>query len=44
MDAFFKGDILEFGIRVHGETDDYVVTVTFEGILKELQREVGDCI
>ena len=40
MDAFFKGDILEFGIRVHGETDDYVVTITFEGILKELQREV----
>ena len=40
MDAFFKGDILEFGIKVHGETDDYVVTVTFEGILKELQREV----
>ncbi len=40
MDAFFKGDILEFGIKVHGETDDYVVTVTFEGILRELQREV----
>ena len=40
MDAFFKGDILEFGIKVHGETDDYVVTITFEGILKELQREV----
>jgi len=40
MDAFFKGDILEFGIKVHGETDDYIVTITFEGILKELQREV----
>lgn len=40
MDAFFKGDILEFGVKVHGETDDYVVTITFEGILKELQREV----
>lgn len=40
MDAFFKGDILEFGIKVHGETDDYVVTITFEGILRELQREV----
>ena len=40
MDAFFKGDILEFGVKVQGETDDYIVTITFEGILKELQREV----
>lgn len=41
MDAFWKGDILEFGIRVRGETDDYVVTVLFEGILAELRREVA---
>ena len=40
MDAFWKGDILDFKIKVHGETDDYVVTVTFENILDELQREV----
>ena len=40
MNAFFKGDILEFGVKVQGETDDYIVTITFEGILKELQREV----
>lgn len=40
MDAFWKGDILDFKIKVHGETDDYVVTVTFEKILDELQREV----
>lgn len=40
MDAFFKGDVLEFGINVHGETDNYVVTVLFEGILGELRREV----
>lgn len=40
MDAFFKEDILEFGINVHGETDNYVVTVLFEGILGEIRREV----
>lgn len=40
MDAFFKGDILEFGVLVNGETDNYTVTITFEGVLKELQREV----
>lgn len=40
MDAFWKGDILEFGVKVHGETDDYVVTVTFEDILRNLREEV----
>ncbi len=40
MDAFWKGDILEFGVNVHGETDDYVVTIIFENILKNLQQEV----
>lgn len=40
MNAFFKGDYLEFAVPVHGETDDYVVTVTFERILPRLQQEV----
>lgn len=40
MDAFWKGDILEFGVKVKGETNNYVVLVTFEGILSELRREV----
>ena len=40
MNAFFKGDYLEFGVPVHGETDDYMVTVTFERILPRLQQEV----
>lgn len=40
MDAFWKGDILEFGVKVHGETNDYVVMIIFENILDELQREV----
>ena len=40
MDAFWKGDILDFKVRVHGETDNYIVSITFERILEELQREV----
>ena len=40
MDAFWKGDILDFKIKIHGETDNYIVSITFERILEELQREV----
>ena len=40
MNSFWKGDILDFKIKVKGETDDYIVSVTFESILDELQREV----
>lgn len=40
MDAFWKGDILDFGVRVQGETNNYIVQITFENILDELQREV----
>lgn len=40
MNAFWKGDILEFGIKVQGETNNYVVTVLFENILERLRREV----
>ena len=40
MDAFFKGDILDFDINVNGETDNYVVQITFDGILSEIRREV----
>lgn len=40
MDALFKRDILTLGVDVHGETNDYVVTVRFIGFLKELQRQV----
>lgn len=42
MNAFWKGNILQFGIKVHGETDDYVVTVIFENILENLQRNIKD--
>ena len=40
MDSFWKGDILDFKIKVKGETDDYIITITFENILDELQKEV----
>jgi len=40
MDAFWKGDVLEFVIKVNGETDNYEVIILFEGILAELRREV----
>lgn len=40
MDAFWKGDILDFDVRVHGETDDYVVSLDFSNILNRLQQEV----
>ena len=41
MDAFWKGDILDFDVRVHGETDDYVVSLDFSNILRRLQQEVS---
>lgn len=40
MNAFWKEDILEFGINVQGETNNYVVTVLFENILPTLRNEV----
>lgn len=40
MNTFWKEDLLEFGIKVQGETDNYVVTVTFEKILERLADEI----
>lgn len=40
MDSFWKGDILDFDVKVHGETDNYVVALTFSNILNRLQQEV----
>lgn len=42
MNAFWKGDILEVGIEVIGETDTYIVTLDFENILYNLKKEVKD--
>jgi hypothetical protein len=40
MDTFFKKDVLKMGIPVIGETDVYLVTITFNGALRVLQSEV----
>ena len=40
MDSFFKRDILTVGIDVQGETNNYVVTLRFKGVLNEIQKDV----
>lgn len=40
MDALFKRDILTVGIDVQGETDKYVITVRFSGVLGEIRKAV----
>lgn len=40
MNSFFKKDELKVGINVHGETDDYVVTIRFNGALRAIQDEI----
>ncbi len=40
MDPFFKRDILSVGIDVQGETNNYVVTLRFNGVLREIQNNV----
>jgi len=37
----FKDNILTVGIKVHGETDDYTVTIKFGGFLDFLNQEVS---
>ena len=39
MNKFFQEDILELNILVHGETDDYLVGVSFSGILELIRDE-----
>lgn len=40
MNKLFKDDILTIGVPVRGETDDYVVTITFGGFLEILRDQV----
>lgn len=40
MNSFFKKDELKVGINVHGETDDYVVTIRFNNALKAIADEI----
>lgn len=40
FNALFKANLLSFIIPIHGETDDYNITVLFEGICDDIQREI----
>lgn len=40
MNSFFKKDILTVGIRVTGETDEYIVKLKFGGILDEIKQNI----
>ena len=40
MNTFFKKDQLKVGINVHGETNDYVVTIRFDNALKAIADEI----
>lgn len=42
MNTLWKQDILKFGIKVQGETDDYIVKVIFSGVLKALRPLVKE--
>ena len=41
MNKLFKKGILTVGVNVKGETDDYVVTITFGGFLNNIHRELA---
>lgn len=41
MNKLFKEDILTVVVPVHGETDDYDVTITFGGLLEILRDEIS---
>ena len=40
MDQFFRKDILNINIEVNGETDNYIVSLSFGGVLDNLKREL----
>lgn len=40
MNSIFKSDALSLEIPVEGETDTYTVTILFDGICKDIQREL----
>lgn len=40
MNALFRAGMLSFKIPVHGETDNYMVEVLFEGITEDIKREI----
>ena len=42
MNNFWKNDELTFGVKVVGETNEYVVTISFKDILNKIQRKIHD--
>jgi len=40
MNSFFKHDVLLVGIKVIGETDEYITKIKFNGLLEEIAKEV----
>ena len=41
MNKLFKDNILEVSIKVNGETDNYLVKISFGGILDSINKEVN---
>lgn len=42
MNTFWKEDKLTFGVKVEGETNTYIVTISFKDILPKIQRKIHD--
>jgi len=40
MNTFWKEDMLEFDVKVQGETNSYAVTILFENILREIAEQI----
>lgn len=40
MNQFFKDDIITIGIEVRGETSNYIVRISYGGVLKALREEI----
>ena len=40
MNKLFKEDILDINLEVHGETDDYIVRISFGGFLNQLHKQL----
>ena len=41
MNKVFKDDVLDFSIKVNGETDDYLVRLSFSGVVDKLKDEIA---
>lgn len=42
MNKLFKDDILDINLEVHGETDDYIVRISFGGFLNALHQQLNN--